>query len=181
MITTFILPGIGNSGPDHWQSRWEKLHPEFVRVHQDDWDTPRCADWVRKLDEVIGFSAGSVVLVAHSSACLLVAHWATKASPARIQNVRGALLVGPSDPDGPNYPVGPTGFTPVPLLKLPFPSIVVASTDDRYVTIDRAREFAAAWQSRIVSLGNKGHINAESNLGDWPQGLELLRSLQEPS
>jgi predicted alpha/beta hydrolase family esterase len=179
MTTTLILPGIGSSGPEHWQTRWERIHPEFIRVNQDDWDTPRCSDWVRRLDDVIGSSSTPVVLVAHSSACLLVAHWATTAEPARSTAVGGALLVGPSDPDGPNYPPGPTGFSPVPLVKLPFPSIVVASTDDPYVGLDRARQCAAAWGSRLVVLPGAGHINAASGLGDWPTGLGLLRELND--
>ena len=178
MITSLILPGVGNSGPDHWQTRWEKRNPTFRRVEQEEWDAPRCEDWVRRLDEVIASLSGKAVLVAHSSACALVAHWTGQAGAPNTAKIHGALLVGPSDPDGPNYPVGPTGFSPVPMITLPFPSIVVASTDDRYVTIERASEYASAWQSKLVIIQKAGHINSSSGLGDWPEGFELLKRLQ---
>ena len=69
------------------------------------------------------------------------------------------------------------GFAPMPLAPLPFRSIVVASSDDPFVTPARAEQFAKAWRAEIVNIGPRGHINAESNLGDWPQGLALLAGL----
>lgn len=177
-VTTLILPGIGNSGPEHWQSRWERRDPACRRVVQDEWDAPRCADWVATLDTALRTEKGPVVLVSHSSSCALVAHWARGASRAELANVRGALLVAPSDPDGPMYPVGATGFSPVPMDRLPFASIVVSSTDDVYVTPQKARAFAEAWGSTFVDVGAAGHINAGSGLGDWPTGYALLTSLR---
>jgi uncharacterized protein len=168
-----ILPGLYNSGPDHWQSRWESVQPEFRRVMQDDWERPRCADWVARLETAI-LAAPDAVLVAHSSSCALVAHWAGTGSGC----VRGALLVAPSDTEAASYPAGPTGFDPMPLHRLPFPSIVVASTDDQYVTLERARAFAEAWGSRLVTVGDAGHINGQSGLGDWPAGFALLQELR---
>jgi uncharacterized protein len=89
--------------------------------------------------------------------------------------------VAPSDPDGPRYPLGPTGFSPVPLEPLPFPSIVVASEDDEYVTMPRAREYADGWGSEFVSIGKAGHINSASGLGAWPAGYALLERLRGAS
>jgi uncharacterized protein len=86
--------------------------------------------------------------------------------------------VAPSDPEAKSYPEGPTGFAPMPRNRLGFPSIVVASRNDRYVTLARAREFADAWGSRFVDIGDAGHINTESGLGDWPYGLALLEELR---
>jgi predicted alpha/beta hydrolase family esterase len=86
--------------------------------------------------------------------------------------------VAPSDPEAPSYPEGPTGFAPMPLERLRFPSVVVASRNDPYVTLDRARQFAAAWGSRLVDIGDAGHINSQSGLGDWPSGLSLLEELR---
>lgn len=170
-----ILPGLFNSGPEHWQSRWESAHPEFHRVMQDDWERPRCSDWIARLDAAVA-AAPAAVLVAHSSSCALIAHWAARPSS---RFVKGALLVAPSDPEAPSYPAGPTGFAPVPLRPLPFPSILVASTDDPFVTLERARAFAGAWGSRFVNAGNAGHINSQSGLGDWPAGLTLLEELRQ--
>ncbi len=86
--------------------------------------------------------------------------------------------MAPSDPAGPNYPRGPVGFDPVPRVRLPFPSIVVASDRDPYVSSDRAREYAAAWGSRLVMLPDAGHINVASGHGPWPEGFELLVRLR---
>ncbi len=173
-----ILPGIGNSGPDHWQSHWERQDPTCVRVMQDEWDAPACAVWIARLDDAIADQDEPVVLVGHSSACALVAHWAMRAKANQHARVLGALLVAPSDPTGPEYPVGPFGFAPVPLAQLPFPSIVVASDDDVYVSAAVATQYATAWGSRLVMLTGAGHINAASGLGAWPDGYALLASLR---
>jgi uncharacterized protein len=173
-----ILPGLSSSGPEHWQTRWEQSDPTCRRVEQAEWETPRCADWVSTLDDAVAHAEESVVLVAHSSSCVLVAHWARDASADNLAKARGALLVAPSDPEGPNFPDGPTGFAPVPMARLPFRSIVVASRDDQYITMDRAREYAAAWGSELVDLGDAGHINAASGLGTWAVGYGLLQRLR---
>ena len=171
-----ILPGLFNSGPEHWQSRWEAANPALQRVMQDDWERPRCGDWVARLDAAV-LATPDAVLVAHSSSCALVAHWAESGFAGRV---RGALLVAPSDPEAPSYPAGPTGFAPMPLRRLPFASVVVASTNDFYVSRERAELFAAAWGSRLVVIGEAGHINSESGLGDWPACLAILEELRRP-
>lgn len=176
-VTSLILPGLGDSGPDHWQSHFERADTSCVRVIQEEWDTPDCADWVARLDAEMRSSVWPVRLVGHSSSCALVAHWALTAAPDAIAKVCGALLVAPSDPDGPNYPAGPSGFSPVPMVMLPFASIVVASDDDPYVTLAQSEAYAKAWGSRLVVLPKAGHINAASGFGDWPAGYALLQSL----
>ena len=175
---TFILPGLSNSGPKHWQSAWERLDPQCRRIIQAEWERPRCADWVATLGQAMASAESDVILVAHSSACALVAHWAATAAPDLIGRVRGALLVGPSDPEGPSFPEGPAGFAPMPRQRLSFPSIVVASENDEYVTLHQARSFAAAWGSTFVNVGAAGHINSASNLGAWPAGYALLEALR---
>ena len=177
MTTVFILPGLGNSGPEHWQSHWERQDPLCLRVKQDEWDTPQCVDWVARLDEAISMREAPVVLAGHSSACAMVAHWCAGASCALLSRVRGALLVAPSDPDNANFPDGPVGFGPVPMQALPFATIVVASTNDRYVSAPRAEAYARAWHSRFVLLPDAGHINVASGFGPWPEGFALLKSL----
>lgn len=179
-LPVLILPGLGNSGPEHWQSHWERRDPSCERVLQADWERPRCSDWMAELDLVMARRSGPVVFVGHSSACALVAHWAGAASPAILAKAAGALLVAPSDPERPNYPVGPTGFGPVPLRALPFPSAVVASDDDPYLDLRRAKAFAEAWGSRFVLLSGAGHINAASGFGPWEEGWALLESLRVP-
>jgi len=168
-----VLPGLYDSGPDHWQTRWSAVRPGFRRVEQADWVTPRCADWIARLDEAVERTGPEALLVAHSAACALAAHW-TALHP---RTIRGALLVAPSDVDAPTFPLGATGFAPMPLQRLPFPTIVVASANDPYVSLDRARTFAERWGSRFVSIGDNGHINSASGLGDWPEGLRILEAL----
>jgi uncharacterized protein len=180
-VTTLILPGLSNSGPEHWQSHWERTDASCLRVNQTEWEAPRCEDWMAGLDAAIATAPDDVVLVSHSSSCALVAHWAGTASATSLARVRGALLVAPSDPEGPNYPAEPTGFAPMPLESLPFPSIVVASEDDVYVDLPTARRYAEAWGSELVDAGRAGHINAASALGAWPAGYALLRRLRAPS
>lgn len=174
-----VLPGLNNSGPEHWQSHWERMDNSCQRVMQDEWDAPVCADWVARLDQVIRGRATPVVLAAHSSSCALVAHWVRSTAANQHAKVRGALLVGPSDPEGTMYPPEPTGFAPVPLIALPFRSVVVASTNDPYVSVERAQEYATAWGSQFVLLDKAGHINAASGHGAWPEGFALLDALRK--
>lgn len=178
---TLILPGLYDSGPAHWQTAWERMDASCQRVVQHDWARPSCDDWVRTLSNAMTRTDGPVLLVGHSTGCLLVAFWAAQAAltaPSLLARVRGALLVAPSDPEGPHYPAGPRGFTPVPLAPLPFASIVVASTNDEYVTVECAQTFARAWGSRFVNIGAAGHINGDSGLGEWPEGRALLDELR---
>ncbi|MDP3670747.1 MAG: alpha/beta hydrolase [Telluria sp.] len=166
-----ILAGLWNSGPQHWQTHWERKHPRWSRVPHRDWNNPECGEWVAELDAAIAACEGPPVLVAHSLACVLVAHWARSGSALKIA---GAFLVAPSDVDAPSYPVEARGFAPMPMEKLPFPGIVVASANDQYVTLERARALAQAWGSRLVELGDAGHINGASGYGEWPEGERML-------
>jgi predicted alpha/beta hydrolase family esterase len=172
-INALMVPGLFNSGPAHWQTLWEKKHPEYRRVVQRDWETPDCTDWIRTLDQSIASVGPQIVFVAHSLGCATVAHW----SAAFRHPILGALLVAPSDVEAPTYPPGTTGFSPMPSEKLPFRSIVVASKNDRYVTLDRARQFAAAWGSEFHDIGTAGHINTDAGFGEWPAGEKLLQQL----
>ena len=172
--TILIVPGLGSSGPQHWQTLWGQQHPEFVRVEQQDWETPLCSDWVATLDEaVMQHAPEQVVLVAHSLACATVAFWAKQYR----RSIKAALLVAPADTEAPDFPEGPTGFKPIPLEPLPFQTRVVASTNDPYVTEPRARQLAQAWGSDFVSIGEAGHINTDSGFGEWEEGLALLKRL----
>lgn len=167
----FLVPGLGSSGPDHWQTYFERSGAEFVRIEQREWDAPARADWVAGIEAALtGHELGAVVLIGHSLGCATIAHWAAY----RGQAIRGALLVAPSDLEAPQYTFPATGFAPIPLHRLPFPSTVVASTDDPWVSLARAKYFAAAWGSELVNIGPAGHINAASGYGEWPAGLDLL-------
>ncbi|MBL8685029.1 MAG: alpha/beta hydrolase [Myxococcales bacterium] len=175
-VETLILPGLGGSGPDHWQTRWEALYG-YERVEQVDWDRPSLDAWTEALDARVRRAASPVVLVAHSLACSLVAHWARERAS---RGVIAALLVAPADVDAlvDAMPVV-RSFAPVPERALPFASAVVASADDPYVSLDRARLFASNWGSAFEDVGALGHINAASKLGDWDDGHGMLVALRD--
>jgi len=166
-----ILSGLWNSGPDHWQTHWERKYSKWARVAHRDWNDPGRDEWVAELDAAIAACDGRPILVAHSLGCMLVNQWACSGSPLKVA---GAFLVAPSDTEAPSYPIGANGFAPVPMAPLPFPSLVVASTNDPYVTPDRFKAFAGAWGSRLVEIGDAGHVNADSGYGAWPEGERLL-------
>jgi uncharacterized protein len=173
--TTLLLPGIGNSGAAHWQSIWERTRQNTRRVQQEEWDHPQCAIWTAALEAAVQQSASNTLLVAHSLGCLQLARWAARTR----QSILAAMFVAVPDPGGPNFPKEAIGFAPVPRLRFPFPSIVVASSDDLYGDIAHARSCATAWGSRLIEVGALGHINASSGLGHWPEGLALLDELAE--
>ncbi len=171
-----ILPGIGGSGPDHWQTYWELSHPQFKRVQQRDWDNPLCQEWKELLEKTISQNPGNIhntVLIAHSLACLLVAHWAATTK----HKIRGALLVAPPDPQSAIFPMEAISFAPTPLQRLPFSSRLIASTNDPYGTLNYANNCAEAWGSHFVNIGDLGHINSASHLENWETGLIQLASL----
>jgi len=177
MATTpvLMLPGYGDSGPQHWQSRWEAEDAECRRVVQRDWLAPTLAEWHECLDAAVAACERPPILVAHSLGCVLVAHWARKGR----RPVASALLVAPADADMIALVLDVVAsFAPVPLETLPFPSIVVSSTNDPYLSVERAQAFARAWGSRLVVIEGAGHINTDSGHGDWPQGRQLLDELR---
>ncbi len=172
--TVLVLPGYGDSGPAHWQTLWERRWG-YARVVQDDWERPDVGAWTRRLGAVLAATDGPVVLVAHSLGCALVAHFARDAACTRVA---GALLVAPPDVEEIRHLLPEIeSFAPMPLEPLPFPSVVVGSTDDPYADAARVRSFAAAWGARFVDAGAAGHLNAESGHGEWPAGHRLLEEL----
>ncbi len=171
-----LLPGIYNSGPTHWQTLWEASEPQrFSRFEPSDWDHPRRGDWIAALQSSVSRAGTPPVLVAHSLACLLVPMWA--AGPH--SPVAGAVLVAPADPASSQFPVDAHEFRDVPRDPLPFPALVVGSTDDQYATSEWSAAFATDLGASFVDAGALGHINADSGLGDWPQGKGLLREFSE--
>lgn len=180
MTTFLVVPGWQNSGPQHWQSLWQQKSRNWYRVEQPDWAHPVGEQWVTTLDQTIrtlGQSRGNpIVLVAHSLGCLTVAHWFERHSP---DGVIGAMLVAPPDLTRPDTPAEIVGFLPVPTTPFPVPSVVVASNNDPYCDLAVAQDLARNWEAAFVNAGALGHINTESNLGDWAQGQRLLADLLE--
>jgi predicted alpha/beta hydrolase family esterase len=169
-----IVPGLGGSGPEHWQTHWERAYPRAQRVEQADWNRPVRADWLSRLTQALRDAPGAI-LVGHSLGCALIAHLAWRRPDLAIG---GALLVAPADVDDDDrIPRDVRDFAPMPLARLPFRAAVVASTNDPYMGLERARALAKAWGSRFVNAGACGHINIAAGFGPWPAGEALLADL----
>jgi hypothetical protein len=169
-VTFVIVPGWRNSGPGHWQSLWANQLPNAVRVEQDDWVSPLRSAWVARLGETIHATDGPVILVAHSLGCIAATHLPDLFN----HRIRGALLAAPADAE--RRPAL-ADFAPVARRRLPYPSTVVASSNDPYCPMNVSAAFAQAWGSELVQLEGAGHINVDSGHGPWPAGLALLARL----
>jgi len=169
-----IVPGWRDSGPGHWQSLWAERIPGAVRVVQDDWVTPRREAWVRTLEKLVLSCDRPVVIAAHSLGCIATTHL----SPEAAERIHGALLVAPADPE---RRAVLADFAPVPSTRLPYRSVLVASSNDPYCPVRLAGAYARAWGSEFVRMQNAGHINIDSGHGPWPLGMALLQSLTDES
>jgi uncharacterized protein len=170
-LTHVFIAGIGNSGPDHWQYLWRDRVADGVWVEHTSWDAPVRDTWVKELDDTLRAIEGPKLLIAHSLGCTLVAEWA---ADHRDEAVTGAFMVAVPDVHGPDFPTAAVGFDPARYTPLPFPSVVVASEDDPYGSLEHATATAGLFGASLVNVGRKGHINAGSALGDWPEGWSLL-------
>jgi uncharacterized protein len=161
-VPLIIVPGLGGSGEQHWQTHLERSFLDATRVHQDDWDRPELTRWAERLASAVQAQPGAV-LVAHSLGCPLVAHLAAWQPDLPVA---AALLVAPADVESAHHTPDHTRcFAPIPRLALPFRSIVVASTNDSYMAFDRCRDLATAWGAEFIDVGPCGHINVASGFG----------------
>lgn len=176
-----IVPGWQGSPAEHWQSHWQQVLPNCLRVEQSDWVLPERQAWVAQLERQIVADRRPVVLIAHSLGCVTVAHWVAQASAVLLERVHGALLVAPADVERNDCPEPLRNFAPMPSSRLPFPSVLIGSSNDHAATAQRALKFAQVWGSEAVILPNAGHINVQSGHHLWEQGFSWLYQLQERS
>jgi len=174
MTNYFIIPGYKGSGPDHWQTWIENTQTNFQRIHQKDWDHPNIHEWAENIDKAIAwYDPESVVLVAHSLGCLTVAEWVKRYN----RKIKAALLVAPPDTDVIRKKVDGSLFEESPTHSIPFRTTLVASTNDPWISIEKAEFYARNWGSEFINIGEAGHINNLSGYGEWEEGLEILRKL----
>jgi predicted alpha/beta hydrolase family esterase len=164
-----VVPGLNDSGPQHWQSQWQAKHPSFRRVVQDDFATPSLERWSARIADAVDACDAPPIVAAHSFGCLATVH----AVLQRGRMLAGVLLVAPADPE--RFAIA----AHLPPQRLPFPSTLVASTNDPWIRFVAAGALAAAWGSRFVGCVDGGHINAESGHGMWHAGMSLLRDVAE--
>jgi predicted alpha/beta hydrolase family esterase len=162
-----IVPGYTNSGPGHWQSRWEAKLSTARRVEQAEWSKPVREDWTENVARAVNEAERPVVFIAHSLGVPSV----VQAIPRFEKRVAGAFFVAPPDVANPHIrPRHLMTFGPYPRDPLPFPSITIASRNDPYCPFEVAEDIAAAWGSLFIDAGEVGHLNAESGHGPWPEG-----------
>jgi predicted alpha/beta hydrolase family esterase len=173
------VPGLGGSGPQHWQRLWARDDPRFEVVEQDHWDRPRVEPWIERLDAAVHSADRPTVLVAHSLGCHAVARWAQVSDSTPIQ---AALLVAPPDIEFSvaHGAAAIATFAPVTSAPLPFPAWLAASETDPWARREWSSQLAEDWGAEFVNLGDCGHVNTESGHGPWRQGLDLLDQVSAP-
>lgn len=178
--TVLIVPGLRDQVPEHWQTLLEARLPRVRSVEPMGRTDLDCGARVAAIEKAAQEIEGTVIIVAHSGGVIMLAHWAQQTK----REVQGALLATPPDFESPMPDGFPTveeldasGWLPVPRAKLPFPSLVAASRNDPLGTFERVEELARDWGSRLIDLGEVGHLNPASGYGDWPMADELIDTL----
>ena len=179
-FTVLIVPGLREHVPLHWQTLLAQKLERVRTVPPLEHDKLSCAARVQAIELELRQIEGPVVLVAHSAGAIMVAHWAAQSR----RPIHGALLATPADletplPDG--YPkltaLSDNGWLPIPRARLPFPSIVAASSNDPLARFERVAGLAESWGSRLEDIGAAGHLNPNAGYGEWPLALSLLGEL----
>jgi serine hydrolase len=179
--TVLIVPGLRDHVEEHWQTllaaRLQRVRTVAPMGRQD----LDCMARVRAIEQEASAIEGPMIVVAHSGGVIMVAHWA---QTTRRRDILGALLATPPDFESPmpaGYPsiddLSASGWLPVPRIPLRFPSIVAASRNDPLAQYSRVASLAEAWRSRLVDLGEVGHLNPASGFGEWPRAVSFIEEL----
>lgn len=172
-----LISGLGEAEPALWLRRWEGKMANAQWIEQDNWDTPRFEPWIDNIERAIIMATRPVVLVGHSLGAIAIVHAAQRLKDTKV---KGALLVCPLDLDeNKDVPQEALPFANMPRDPLPFPSLLVASSNDVFCTIERAADLANAWGSEFHNAGESGHINLASGHGPWPEGLMMFTRLMQ--
>lgn len=162
-----IVPGLRNSDEHHWQSLWQAQLPHSKRIALDNWDTPDLDKWKAGIRAELAALDKPAVIIAHSFGTLASASIAAE-FPHKIAAL---FLVAPADPD--KFQIAHR----LPQDPLKVPAKIIASSNDPWLTESKAASWALQWGTDFLRLRDVGHINSDSGLGLWPQGIEELRSL----
>jgi hypothetical protein len=164
-----LVPGLNNSGPEHWQSLWQLRLAFWQRITQSRWDDADIGRWTGAIRRKLAGTSQPAILVGHSFGALASVAFAL--DPARTAALAGLMLVAPAEPMRFNIE------DDVPAAPLGLPAVVVASRNDPLMSFPRAAQWAEAWGASLVDLGEAGHINAQAGFGAWPYGLSVLAEL----
>jgi predicted alpha/beta hydrolase family esterase len=171
------VPGLGGSGPGHWQTIWEQQRDDCARADLGQWSAPRRNAWVSKLDQAIRRSDMPVILAAHSLGCIAVAWWAELAGQPWVGRWRARFSSLP-----PTWSA-PTGFRRSPISlpprarRCPSPRSWSRARTIRTPRPSAPLTWLATGAAIFVDAGATGHINADSGLGAWREGQMLLERL----
>ena len=177
-----IVPGLRDHVAEHWQTLLEARLPGARSVPRMERDKLSLPAWVDALDRTLATIEGPVVLVSHSAGVMITVHWALR----HTRPIKGALLAAPPDFERPlpeGYPkqdvLLDNGWLPTPRRRLPFPSIVAASTNDPLADLARVASLAMYWGSTLANVGAVGHLNPAAGYGPWPRAEEFIRELSQ--
>jgi predicted alpha/beta hydrolase family esterase len=175
----FNIPGYSNSSEEHWQSIIEQEQKIPVRrIGQKDWYSPDCKQWISVLDDYLaGYDFSKVILIGHSLGCITIIHWLHKYK----KKIKAAILVAPADAGSEKFQkeIQAEGFNPVPLEKLDCYSVVVASENDEWVSLEKAEFYSDQWGSQFMNIGKAGHINVTSGYGKWDNIYEIIENIPD--
>jgi predicted alpha/beta hydrolase family esterase len=179
--TILIVPGLRDHVEEHWQTILERKLPKACSVTPIEHDKLSCAARVEALQQTIAKIEGPIILVAHSGGVMITVHWSQKYD----RPIQGALFAAPADLESPlpaGYPtldaLRDNGWLPVPRTRLPFPSLIAASTNDPLACFERTVQYAKDWGSELVNIGAVGHLNPASGFGEWLQAETLIDRLR---
>ena len=178
MIHTIIVPGVGGSEYDHWQSKLQRELMSCFRVQQHDWNLPILKDWIAQFIETINKTECPVQIVAHSFGCLTTVA-ALAQHPEILNKVKKVILVAPANPAR----FGEAGFARNSIgnyesyfheIKINVPTEMIISENDPWSEFESAQKLAKAWKIKPRNLGRVGHINVASGFGHFPEIYEHL-------
>ncbi|HWV14185.1 MAG TPA: alpha/beta hydrolase [Cellvibrio sp.] len=162
-----IVPGLRNSDQQHWQTLWQNHLPNASRIELDHWDKPDLAKWQNAIRKSLDAATEPVIVIAHSFGTLASASLAAEYADKII----ALFLVAPADPD--KFSIA----AQLPQHILPTETKIIASSNDPWMTDSKAAYWALQWGADFLRLKNAGHINSDSSLGLWPEGVHELQQL----
>ncbi|OTG81589.1 alpha/beta hydrolase [Acinetobacter sp. ANC 4648] len=180
MTHTIIVPGVGGSDYDHWQSWLQRQLMSCSRVQQQDWNLPILSHWIANFVSTISKVEAPIQIVAHSFGCLTSVA-ALNQYPEIASKIKKLILVAPANPSR----FGENGFARDSIgnyaqyfhqLKINVPTELLISENDPWLNFEDAQTLAKSWKIKPSNLGRVGHINVDSGFGAFPEIYDYLVS-----
>jgi hypothetical protein len=147
-----IVPGLHNSGPEHWQSYWERTFPNARRIDQADWDRPDLAAWTRSLAQAVRQQPGR---------CWSPTAWAAPSLRIFARSTKREALAGPCLSRPSTWTPGVPPFT----ARATFPPCRVSAC--RFRASSWRVKTTPMWRSGAPRPLQKGGVRNSSTLV-WP-------------